>query len=415
LHLFFNIKQIRNLMIFDVHNHISKKIFYKKIEVDIKKNPAYEILECTYATLIKNMLANGINKSCIFPFPFKETKIDKANNYILEAYEKNKELFIPFFLIGGEIDTQLIKKNGIKGFKEHFALGNYQNMSFYNKYYDYLEANNMFLLIHPHMIERIEKIKYLKENFPKLKIILAHSGRKWPFTADEVYEKIFPELHKYDQLYFDTSTTRESKSIEKIVNKYGADKIIFGSDFPYYKEKGENIYENELKTIFNAKISDDNKQAILENNFTKLFLNDKFQLYRCMKEDKSELLTLISNIPSEEKKFLAIDKKINNIKRNIADQQHLFLAKKNNSIVGFIRESGRPQNGAIIEEIYIHNSARGLGIAKLLINLLKSKFDYLEAKTFSNNDKIVGLFKSLNGIVEKKSTKGSIFYWRLRK
>ncbi len=400
-------------MIFDIHTHISKKIFYKKIDIDIKKNPAYEILECTYKTLIKNMLTNGISKACIFPFPFKESKINKVNDYISEAYNNNQELFIPFHLIGDDINEKNIKQNNILGFKEHFALGNYQNMSFYDKHYDFLENHNMFLIIHPHMKERITKIKYLKKNFPKLKVILAHSGRKWPFSADEVYNKIIPELYKYDDLYFDTSTTRESESIAKTVNKYGSERVLFGSDFPYFKDKNEDIYKNEINTIIKANISDEDKKNILETNFSKLFFNEKVQIHRCMKNDKQELLKLISNISDAEKKFLAIDKKMNNIKRNISQQEHFYLAKQNNLIVGFIRESGRPKNGAVIEEIYIHSSARGLGLAKKMIKVLQGKFDYLEAKTFSDNNNIVGLFKSLRGKINKKSPKGNIFYWTI--
>ena len=187
-------------MIFDTHTHISRKKFFRNIESSKKDSLAYEVMECTYDILSKRMLKNNITKSVIFPFPFEEADLKQTNNYIVEAYNRNRELFVPFFLIGDDIDDSVIKQNRVMGFKEHFCLGKYEDQRYFNEHYDYLQQNKLFLLIHPHMSERISKIKYLKKTFPDLKVILAHSGRKWPFTGDEVYDVILPELSSYKNL-----------------------------------------------------------------------------------------------------------------------------------------------------------------------------------------------------------------------
>lgn len=146
-----------------------------------------------------------------------------------------------------------------------------------------------------------------------------------------------------------------------------------------------------------------------------IFGSEKYQLYRCQREDEKELLEIINNISVEEKKFLAIDKKIDNIKRCIKDRRHLYLLKIDQKIIGFARESGRKNNGAQLEEIYIHPNFRNKGYSKLFINLLLNKFDYLTAKTFENNKSIASVLKSFNGKIVKKSPGGNIFYWELIK
>ena len=130
----------------------------------------------------------------------------KANDYIKHAYEKNQELFIPFYLINERLSIENLEEISIFGVKEHFYLTRNTDIKAFFHIYEYLQEKDKILYIHPHMSERISRIHIIRKNFPRLKIILAHSGRKWPFTGDEILELIIPELKSYEDIYFDTST-----------------------------------------------------------------------------------------------------------------------------------------------------------------------------------------------------------------
>jgi RimJ/RimL family protein N-acetyltransferase len=261
------------------------------------------------------------------------------------------------------------------------------------------------------MSERVTKIHYLKDNFPRLKIILAHSGRKWPFSGDDVIETIIPQLKHYDNLYFDTSTIRDSNTIENMVNSIGSERILFGSDFPYRKDLKENVYDLEIQTVDLADISNQDKDNIFRKNFKRLFFKSHW-IRRCSRTDRDAVLTLIDNIPQKERKYLAIDKKMPIIRQELRNERHLYVLEDREGIQGFLRESGRSNNGAVIEEIYINNQSRGKGYGHLLLKVVCDKFNYLEAKTFKENNAIAALFSKSGFKIEKRSPQGTILYWK---
>ncbi|MCK9218146.1 MAG: GNAT family N-acetyltransferase, partial [Firmicutes bacterium] len=346
----------------------------------------------------------------IFPFPFKEIDLSRANKYILEAYKKNQELFIPFFLMSEGLTPKHLENSNIYGVKEHFYVtGDLDKRVFFN-IYDYLEQNGLFLLIHSKLNTIVHNISLIKNNFPGLKIILAHSGRKWPFTGDDVMETVIPELKNYKELYFETSTIRDSGVITAMVNQIGSQRILFGSDYPFSKQ-GEDIYLTELAIVDEASISDEDKINILCSNFKNLFLKDVW-IRRVKKEDKDNIFELIKRLSKEEIKFLALDKKFDVIKANIRSERHIYLLENQDKIIGYLRESGRNNNGAIIEEILIDSAYRGKGYAEFLVRAIENKFSYIEQKTFSKNITVNKLNQKLGYIIVKKSNSGQIYYWR---
>jgi predicted TIM-barrel fold metal-dependent hydrolase/RimJ/RimL family protein N-acetyltransferase len=399
-------------MYFDCHFHLGKKSFFKGIKAGNQNPLAVESLpDSRWETYAKLAEKKSIFKALALPYPMAELNTETVNAYVSEAFRKNRELFVPFWRISNTITEDDVKKNYIRGFKEHFALKKFETPGHFAAAYDLLQQNNLFLTIHPHMSERVEKILYLKKNFPKLKIILAHSGRKWPFTGDEVLERIIPGLKKYQDLYFDTSTIRDSAVITEMVHTLGSRRILFGSDYPYYKKKNEDIYDLELQTIQQAQIAAADRENILYKNFKHLFLKDTW-VRRCSQNDREELLAIIDAIDPEERKYLALDQKMTVIRQNIKNQRHIYLIENRSQILGFLRESGRPDNGAVIEEIYIKKQTRGSGYARLLLETVDSKFRYLEAKTFKENRSVAALFEKFGFQVEKTSSKGNILYWK---
>jgi hypothetical protein len=73
------------------------------------------------------------------------------------------------------------------------------------------------------------------QNFPDLKIILAHWGGGLPFYA------LMPEVGKYmENVYFDTAASPflyKYEIFKHVAALVGVDKILFGSDYPLIKQK----------------------------------------------------------------------------------------------------------------------------------------------------------------------------------
>lgn len=377
-----------------------------------KKLPGYQgPFENTWERFSREAQKKSIYKALVFPFTFEEINLSKANEYILEAYEKNQELIIPFFLISEHLPLEGIDTSIVHGIKEHFYLTRNKDVQAYFRIYDFLEHKGLFLLSHPHMDERVSRIKLIKKNFPRLKIILAHAGRKWPFTGDEVLEKIIPELKVFEDVYLDTSTIRDKNVIEGMVKRIGSERILFGSDYPFSTGDGEDVYDKELAVIEEANITDKHKEKMLYKNFKELFLKD-YWIRRVSRQDKDKIAELFNSLTKKERKFLALDKKIDLIKANIRDERHIYILENKNQIVGFLRESGRNNKGAIIEEIVVNREYRGQGYAKVLMEAVGKKFNYVEAKTFAENVSINRLNEKLGYRIVKQSTSGTIYYWR---
>jgi predicted TIM-barrel fold metal-dependent hydrolase len=353
----------------------------------------------------------SIFKAIAFPYPFEESDVEAANRYITQAFYKNQELLIPFWLISPSLTETMIRQNNIRGLKEHFYLSRNLDKRHFFPAYDLLRQSGLFLIIHPHMKERVEKIQFLKENFPQLKIILAHSGRKWPFSGEEVLERVIPALKGYEDLYFDTSTIRDSRTIAGMVRAVGSERILFGSDYPFFREEGEDVIEVELAPILKADISDGERENILTNNLKRLFMEGVWTR-RGSREDREELLAMIAAVDPRERKFLALDQKMDVIRSNIRDERHIYVIENSHRLLGFARESGRPDNGALLEEIYLLEEERHKGYAHLLTRVITDKFAYVEAKTFAENRSVAALFRRLKFSVEKTSKNGNILYWK---
>ncbi len=105
--------------------------------------------------------------------------------------------------------------------------------------------------------DRIEKILKM---FPDLTIIGAHFGG-W-----SVWEEASQKLSKYTNFYVDTCSSfyaLEKATAKKIIEAYGTNKVIFGTDFPMWRQ------DKDLEYLFSLGFSENELQDILYNNILK--------------------------------------------------------------------------------------------------------------------------------------------------
>ena len=106
-----------------------------------------------------------------------------------------------------------------------------------------------------------ERALNMIKKHPKLKVILAHLG------ANMMWEQVRDVLAGVDgEVYFDTAFTSmcPDELMQAIVEKHGADRILFASDCPW-----DSSYLIKEK-ILRLNISEDNKDKILGGNAERL-------------------------------------------------------------------------------------------------------------------------------------------------
>ncbi len=118
----------------------------------------------------------------------------------------------------------------------------------------------------------LSEYQWLAQQFPDLKIILAHWGGGLPF-----YELNSTCHRAFKNVYYDTAASPllYDKRIFRIVADIaGADKILFGSDYPlrlFPKESKLPGFERFLKDIDASGLTEVEKEKVLCGNARKLF------------------------------------------------------------------------------------------------------------------------------------------------
>ncbi|MDO4857594.1 MAG: GNAT family N-acetyltransferase [Thermoguttaceae bacterium] len=400
-------------MYFDSHIHIGN--FSVKISEENKDLLGYiEYSKNTPENCIKKAIANSVVKAVVFPFPLREYSFQKQNDYVLSAAKKYPYFFVPFLLPESPASLDK-KKDFFFGIKDHFYL-DLLDCRERNDVIDFAQSEHKKYIFHAHWKKWEEKIIYLCQNFPKLEIIVAHSARISPFLGDDLSSRLknIKELipTKYQEnFYFETSTIRNSKSIEDLVNIFGPTHILWGSDYPYYSVRGENVFSEEINTICSANISDKDKELILRENFRTFYQNDEIWVRKALPQDSFQLFDIIDTIIPQEQKFLALHLKKPLIRSLIKKGQHLLIAENMSSkIVGFLRSSDRRNNGVMVEEVYVCPEFRGKGIASKLINSICASYESVEVKTFASNSAMIHTLEKMD-FIPKYSPKGTMILW----
>lgn len=107
-----------------------------------------------------------------------------------------------------------------------------------------------------------DRLKRVLESFPELQVIGAHFGG-W-----SIWEQAAKELCGYKNLTVDCSSSLYALSPEKaaeIVRMYGAERVLFGADYPMWSP------EEELKRFYAMKLSESENELILCKNAQRIF------------------------------------------------------------------------------------------------------------------------------------------------
>lgn len=247
-------------MLIDSHVHIGERNMCKKIVETSPYRNYYKAYSCINPDTVletKNFLKD-VDYYYAIPLFFRETTILENNLQLLERI-KGDEKAIPILLVSNNEDiNSLLNIIQYNILKEHFIMHDLETVEKRNMSYEYLNNQNGFLLLHTLSKCTLSHIKYLRENFPNMNIILAHLGRN--ATADYEYTtSVIDTISKDDKMFTDISTIFDARLIRYAFDKMGKERILYGSDFPF--EVSPGVSEKDyLKYPMNTKLSSEEQE-----------------------------------------------------------------------------------------------------------------------------------------------------------
>lgn len=274
-------------MIIDIHTHtFPDKIAAGAIasmEQDILTSQGFEVkapCKGTFHALSESTINAGIDLSTVCPVATNTRQPEKINKISAELNESCEKTHIfNFGAIHPDCENYKeildeITAMGLRAIKIH---PDYQKTNFDDQKYirimDY--AANKGLAIITHAGEDVglpgtvhctpDRVLNVLKHIQPEKLILAHMGgwRKW----DEVEEKIVGLPVYLDTavcLNKDIPVYLKNQQFVRMVRNHGAERILFGTDSPWYDQK------SALRDINNTELTDDEKKLILGENAKKL-------------------------------------------------------------------------------------------------------------------------------------------------
>lgn len=260
-------------MVIDFHVHafnpkIAEKAVGKLAEIAKIQPYTNGFVEQT----IKRFDEWGVDQGVLLPIATKPSQHRIINDWAVEQDRKRLVSFGSVHPFGEDAIDELtnIKNAGLHGVKLH---PDYQGFMVDDErlepLYEEIERLGLPVVFHagfdcisPDLIHcPPERSINVCKRHKHMKIVLAHLG------GNQRWQDVYDILAGSDgELYFDTSFTMEcpDELMEKIINKHGADRILFASDCPW--ESGKKIKEK----IMSLRISDDKKEDIIGNNALRL-------------------------------------------------------------------------------------------------------------------------------------------------
>ena len=211
-------------------------------------------------TLLEQGTKAGIEKFVILPVALRPSRTRHINDFILEEVAK-EDRFYGYGTIHAGMENlceevEYIMANGLRGLKMHpdsqvFAIDDPRLFPVYDMIGDQLPilfhmGDHRFDYSHP---ARLRKVLDL---FPKLKVIAAHFG------GYSMYDTAAELLYDKDCFFYVSSSLMfmEEGVAENYINHYGAERFVYGSDFPMWDPV------REMERFLSLKLTDAQKEQI---------------------------------------------------------------------------------------------------------------------------------------------------------
>ncbi len=231
--------------IIDCHTHIYPDAIAAKAAASIRDfySLGEEAIDGTVSQLLQRGEKAGISRFVVLPVGMRPDHVRSVNHFILERTQQEPR-FIGFGTVHAAMadiagEGQWIAENGLKGVKMHpdfqqFDIDDERLFPLYEQLQGKLPV--MFHVGDPRYdYSHPRRVKRLLELFPNLQVIAAHFG------GYGVYETAY-EILKDTTCIMDVSSSlmfMPQGVAESYINGYGAERMLFGSDFPLWDPETE--------------------------------------------------------------------------------------------------------------------------------------------------------------------------------
>jgi len=277
------------MVIIDFHTHIFppqiKKNRSKYIDIDACFAILYSSPDAKMSTadeLIDNMDKEGIDISVVLNYGWTTHELCvETNDYILESITRYPKRLVGFCSVQPRSlkaaldEIERCAKGGIKGVGEmrpDMQLLDLMDEEIMQPFIETITQHNLILLTHasepvghdyPGKGSITPEILYpLITSFPNLTLVCAHWGGGLPFYA------LMPEVKEaMSNIFFDSAASPflyRTQVYSQVIQLIGADKILFGSDYPLLAPG------QLLKEIKSLDLPSETEHLILAGNAQKL-------------------------------------------------------------------------------------------------------------------------------------------------
>ncbi len=257
---------IKNIEVIDAHCHIyPEKIAEKAVAGTDNFYGGKSVCKGTVSDLLQKGKEAGIDRFVVQSVATTPKQVKSINEFIANQVQNSDGVLIGLGTLHPDSsdikgDIEHLLELGLLGVKLHpdiqaFKIDDYRCL----KIYELCEQMNLPILMHtgdnrydysnPNRLLPILKI------YTSLKVIGAHLGG-W-----SIWEEAVEKYREIPNFYVDCSSSFPyllPETATKIIKKYGADKVLFGTDYPMWSPKAELEYfsklsldENEIRSIMN--------------------------------------------------------------------------------------------------------------------------------------------------------------------
>ena len=246
----------------DFHCHVYPDANAPKAADSIRKfyRLGDDYMDGRVETLLDYGTRAGVEKFVILPVSLRPTNTRHINDFIIGEVAKQPRFFGYGTIHAGMQDlceeVEYIQNNGLLGIKMHtdcqvFPIDDPRLFPVYDMVQDKLPilfhmGDQRYDYSHP---KRLRKVLDL---FPKLQVIAAHFG------GYTMYELAAEELKDKD-CFFDVSSSlmfMEEGVAERYINRHGAERFVYGSDYPMWNPVVE------MERFQRLKLTDTQKEQI---------------------------------------------------------------------------------------------------------------------------------------------------------
>lgn len=241
-----------DMFIFDCHGHI-------------QPSATFNMPDCDGAGMIQTMDRLGVNAIGLTSTFAFSSDVNLGNEDLLRTVQAYPGRLYGYFTPSPYVECYpekyLVDGNGFVGVKIH---ANGQRTVIddarYARTLEIADQKGMPVLVHTWSNDEVKRIEKIAKQFPNANFIIAHSAML------EFRDACVDACHRYENIYCDTAlSTSFEGTIEYMVNKIGADKLLYGSDCAFFD------CCQTFGKIGLANISDEDKIKIYGENAKRIF------------------------------------------------------------------------------------------------------------------------------------------------